>query len=76
MLWHRQAIFIVKLVQYTVNFSRTGYTAGLVLQHQGISSPSAEYASMHIQLFIGGRYEVEEFYQKSILDIGRYGDMP
>ena len=32
---------------------RTVDTDGLVLQHQGISSYSAEYAFMHFQLFIG-----------------------
>ena len=28
-------------------------TDGLVLKHQGISSCSAEYTSMHFQLFMG-----------------------
>ena len=36
------------LVQYNENSESTVDTDGLVLQHQGISSHIAEYASMHV----------------------------
>ena len=43
----------MKLVQYKECLVSIVYTDGLVLQHQGISSYSAEYAPMHFQLFMG-----------------------
>ena len=42
-----------KLVQYHEYLVSTVGTAGLVLQRQGGSSSSAEYAPMHIQLLMG-----------------------
>ena len=43
----------IKLVQCNEYFISTVDTDGLVLEHQGISSHSAEYAPMHFQLLKG-----------------------
>ena len=43
----------MRLVQYNEYSVITVDTDGLVLQHQGISSHSAEYAPMHFQRFMG-----------------------
>ena len=43
----------IELFQYNEYFVNTVGTDGLVLQHQGISSHSAEYPLMHFQLFMG-----------------------
>ena len=42
----------MKLLQYKEYLVTTVDTDGLVLQHQGISSYSAEYGPMHFQLFM------------------------
>ena len=43
----------MKLVPYTWYLARIVGTDGLLLQHQGISSFSAEYGPMHFHLFMG-----------------------
>ena len=43
----------MKLLQYNEYLINIVGTDGLVLEPQGISSPSAEYAPMCIQLFKG-----------------------
>ena len=43
----------MKLVQHNEYLVSIVDTGGLVLHHQGISSYSAEYASMHFQLLMG-----------------------
>ena len=43
----------MKLLQYNEYLVSTVNTDGLVLQHQGISSYSSEYAPMCFQLFMG-----------------------
>ena len=42
----------MELVQYNEYLFNIVDTDGLVLQHQGISSHSAEFASMSFQLFM------------------------
>ena len=53
MLFIINVIFCKKLVQYNEYLISTVDTDGLVLQHQAISSHSAEYTPMHFQLFMG-----------------------
>ena len=43
----------MKLVQYNEYLVRAVDTDGLMLQHQGISSYSAEYVLMQFQLLMG-----------------------
>ena len=43
----------MKLIKYNVYLVSTVDTDGLVLQHQGSNSHSAEYAPMHFQMFMG-----------------------
>ena len=45
--------FFMKLAQYIKYLFITEVSYGLVLQHQGISSYSAEYGPMYFQLFMG-----------------------
>ena len=45
--------FCLKLVQYSKYIPIAAGTDGLVLQHQGSSSYSADYEPMHFQLFMG-----------------------
>ena len=46
-------LFLYELVQYNEYLANTVDTDGLVLQHQVISSHSAEYEPIHFQLFSG-----------------------
>ena len=45
--------FCMNLVSRNEYLIRTVDTDGLVLEHQAISSHSAEYAPMYFQLFMG-----------------------
>ena len=51
----------MKLTQLNECLVRTADTDGLVLQHQGISCYSAEYAPVHFQLFMG-EYQIKVLY--------------